>query len=740
MHAWALVCPASVVPLETLLSSSRSRLRLAPHDQLVQIVSRCTPSSSEPGAARASVLSVPQGGGASAVAKLTRETLRAIPNIALFMFDRDLRFLFCEGSSLRTGGFDPESMQGRTLREVLAARADALEPIYRRALAGETLEFETRVGDQSYCVRAAPTRDADGRVVGGSLLSVEVTDARSADRMRRESLERLDRIASNVPGAVYQARVDADGVISYPYISEGIRDVAGLDPEALRIDPSLFLEMIHPDDLDDFKRTTADAVATNSPSQWDGRIVLADDSVRWLRISTRPQATHDGSTVRDGVVIDRTAQRSAEESARWQLEHDALTGLPARRLFLDRLEQALLRRGSVVGVCIVDVDHLKQINDAFGHVVGDAVFRAISDRIRACLRAEDSVARHGGDDLAVLFPNLPSREFAIVLARRIAKVWQTPVHAAGRDIAFSCSIGVAVAPDDGLDAKQLLSRADAAMYRAKDHGRARVEVFNAELARENEERLWLECHLREAIERDELHLVYQPLVDTKGTCTSVEALLRWHPTGHDPIPPSVFVPIAEQIGLISTIGAWVLQRACETAAAWLTAGKPLRVCVNLSPCQLADSGIARFVATTLTKAGLPASLLELEVTETALMERGERVIAPLRELRGLGVRISLDDFGTGYSSLARLRHLPLDALKVDASFVAEIGQGFGTAVVATIIELGHTLGLDVIGEGVETIEQQRVLEALGCDQLQGYLLGRPAPDVPAAPSSHRHAA
>ena len=670
------------------------------------------------------------------VQNLTREVLRAIPNVALFVFDHDLRFLFCEGSSLRSQGFDPDEMEGRTLGEVLASDAAELEPMYRRALAGETVEFEAMAGDRKFAVTAAPMLDACGRIVGGSLLSVEMSDAHAADRVRRESLERLDRIAANVPGIVYQLRVDRNGVVSYPYISEGIRDAAGIEPDALREDPALLLRMIHPDDLASFERSRSHGIATNTPSQWEGRIVLGNGTVRWLRTASRPQQTADGSTVRDGVAIDLTELRMAEETARWRLEHDALTGLPTRSVFLDRLEQALLHarvHDTAVGVCFVDVDKFKLINDALGHASGDEVLRAIAERIRDCLRVEDTLARHGGDELTVLFPDLPSREFAVVLAERIAAACHTPVSVGGRDVSFTCSVGVAVAPDDGIDAQQLLRRADAAKYRAKEHGRARVEVFNPELARQNEERSWLEQRLRAAIEEDELGLVFQPQVDMQGQRTSVEALLRWQPVGYEAIPPSVFVPLAEDTGLIGAIGAWVLRRACETAAAWERAGEPLRVCVNLSPCQLADAGIDRFVAATLAETGLPASLLELELTETALMEQGESVIAPLRELRKLGVRISLDDFGTGYSSLARLRHLPLDALKIDASFVAEIGEGQGTAIVGTIIELGHTLGLDVIGEGVETVEQQRMLEALGCDRIQGYLIGIPMSEVSAAP-------
>ena len=279
-----------------------------------------------------------------------------------------------------------------------------------------------------------------------------------------------------------------------------------------------------------------------------------------------------------------------------------------------------------------------------------------------------------------------------------------------------------------------------AMYRAKQRGRARVEVFSPELERQSDARAWLESRLRAAVPAQEFHLVYQPQLDASGRRVAMEALLRWHPRDRDAVSPGEFVPIAEELGLIGEIGAWVLREACSTASAWLRRGEPMRVCVNLSPCQLADPALAALVAETLAVTALPASLLELELTETALMEQGEEGAARLEELRELGVRISLDDFGTGFSSLARLQHLPLDALKIDRSFVAEIGVASGTEIVRSIIELAHTLGLQVIAEGVETPEQLAALQALGSDHMQGYLLGLPARDPASMPGIRQDAA
>jgi diguanylate cyclase (GGDEF)-like protein len=447
--------------------------------------------------------------------------------------------------------------------------------------------------------------------------------------------------------------------------------------------------------------------------------------------------------VRDGVAIDVTPTRDAEDAARWHLHHDLLTGLPNRLLFRERLEQAIAEApmtGLAVGICFVDLDRFQQTNNMLGHAAGDDVLCALAERIRAAVRADDLVARHDSDELTVLFTALPGTHVASMLAARIEAACREPVHCAGRELVISCSVGVAISEPDALDAERVISDANTAMYRAKQLGGARVELFSPELARQSAKRAWLENRLRAAVRAHELHLVYQPQVDADGTRVGMEALLRWTPPDHDPVSPGEFIPLAEELGLIGEIGAWVLREACAAAAGWAQRGAPMRVCVNLSPCQLADRGLGPLVAQTLSDVSLPASLLELELTETALMAQGEEGAERLTELRALGVRISLDDFGTGFSSLARLQHLPLDALKIDRSFVAEIGVASGTEIVRSIIELAHTLGLQVIAEGVETEEQLEALRALGSDQMQGYLLGRPAPDPSAWPAIQGSAA
>jgi diguanylate cyclase (GGDEF)-like protein/PAS domain S-box-containing protein len=602
--------------------------------------------------------------------------------------------------------------------------------MYRRALAGETLEFETRRDDRRFSVRAAPTRDDAGTIVGGSLLSIDVTERELASQATLDGAARVDRIAANLPGVVYQVRVEADGAASYPYVSEGIGEIAGVSPDELQAEPALLQRMIHPDDLESFVHEMAGRNRHDQIARWEGRIVRPDGGVRWLSMTSQPQPVDaDGSTTRDGVAIDVTRQHDAEDTARWRLYHDQLTTLPNRLLFRERLDDAIaLARGTghAVGVCFIDLDRFEQTNAVLGQAAADEVLCVLAQRIRAVVRGQDIVARHGSDELTVLVSDLPRTSLAHELAQRIEEACREPIALAGREIVVSCSIGVIVARGDELEAERLISHAATAMLRAKQRGGARVEAFSAELERESSERAWLEDRLRSAIGAGEFHLVYQPQVDGNGARVGMEALLRWHPADHTPVSPDEFIPLAEELGLIGEIGAWVLERACATAATWQT---PIRVCVNLSPCQLADPALPSLVAETLAGSGLPAHLLELELTETALIEQNDQAIERLFAVRRLGVRIALDDFGTGYSSLARLQQLPLDALKIDRSFIGEIGRGSGTDFVRTIIELGRILGLELIGEGVETAEQLAALHALGCDRMQGYLLGRPLPDL-----------
>jgi diguanylate cyclase (GGDEF)-like protein len=422
----------------------------------------------------------------------------------------------------------------------------------------------------------------------------------------------------------------------------------------------------------------------------------------------------------------------------WQLaEHgartDALTGLGNRRRLVEETAR-LLRAEAPLSVLSVDLDGFKAVNDGRGHAVGDALLVAVAERLRAGVRADDLVVRLGGDEFAVLVPGPAAH--AVDVAQRLQDAVRCPVLLTGRPVTVTASVGVADTTTAGRrDADLLLRNADLAMYHAKATGRDTVVVFAPGMAEAASDRAALAEDLTAAMAAgDQLGVHYQPVVTLPGgEVHGHEALVRWrHPT-RGPIAPLLFVPIAEQTGAVTALGAWVLRRATRDAAAGLDgAGGPSRVAVNVSAVQLADPGFVQTVRDALADSGLPAHLLVLEVTESVLADDLDAVSARLQELRDLGARIAIDDFGTGYSSLSYLRRLPADIVKVDRSFVADLTRGGSAAtLVASIVELSRSLSLDVVAEGVETEAQRATLVELGCTYAQGYLFGRPAPSVAA---------
>lgn len=412
--------------------------------------------------------------------------------------------------------------------------------------------------------------------------------------------------------------------------------------------------------------------------------------------------------------------------------HDVLTGLPNRLLALDRLSHAMeriVRRGGHLAVLFIDLDRFKTLNDGHGHAFGDMVLRAVAARLRTRSREEDTLARLGGDEFLLVLEQLPGPEVAGRVAGQLMSMLERPLALEdGREVFITASIGVALYPGDGESSEELIRNADAAMYFAKAQGRHTYSHYMPCLTERARERFELDRALRLALAEGELALHYQPLMDLhSGRCIGAEALLRWNNAQRGQISPACFVPLAEESGLIVPIGAWVLQRACRQARLWLDQGLPLRsIAVNLSPVQFMQQDIAQLVAEVLAATRLPAPCLELEITEGALMRHTAQAEATLKSLQELGVRVALDDFGTGYSPLAYLRRFALDKLKIDKSFLFGVPADRGDSqLVETIIDLGRNLGMTVLAEGVETVEQQRFLKHHGCDQGQGFHFAQP---------------
>ena len=444
--------------------------------------------------------------------------------------------------------------------------------------------------------------------------------------------------------------------------------------------------------------------------------------------------TFEGRATLLGAAIDVTEQRRAEARISHMAHHDALTGLPNRILFATRLAEAIAdhaRCGAGASLLCLDLDKFKFVNDTLGHPAGDALLRQVAERISACLRREDLVARLGGDEFAVLLRS-PDAATVRTIAGRIVEALSRPVRLGEQECQIGVSIGVASLPEHGTEADTLLRNADLALYRAKAEGGSMVRFFEVAMDGWARSRRRRESDLHEAFARGDLALAYQPLIDTRRRdIVGFEALLRWHHPVEGAIPPSDFVPLAEETGLIGPIGAWVLRQACAEASRW---EGNLRVAVNLSPVQFRDPGLVAMVREALTLSGLAPQRLELEVTESVLLAASEANVATLHALRDLGVRIAMDDFGTGYSSLSYLQKFPFDTIKIDRSFVARLGEdAHSTAIVRAVIGLGASLGIVTVAEGVETENQWALLRAEGCGEVQGYLFGRP---LPAAEARH----
>ncbi len=558
----------------------------------------------------------------------------------------------------------------------------------------------------------AVTLAASVAVVSIALLAVglalTVMDWHLSQRQSQEKERLRQLVGISFEGLL----IERDGVVLD--VNERLCELAGRDASSLIGQP-----------LDRLALRPAAQDGTGAPSQ-EQHLLRSDGGLVPVECLVRP-VTYEGRPANAIALRDLTDRHSSEAALIRMAHHDPLTGLP-NRLLLDKRMTESLAAGSAAGrsvaVLCLDLDGFKSVNDLHGHAVGDELLIQVARRLEAELREEDTLARLGGDEFVVVVPAKPGSHDA--LADRLVRTLSQPFVAAGQPVVVGASIGIALCPAHARDGAELLRCADIAMYCAKDAGRHTFRVFDPAMDQFIQDQQALERDLREAMEQDTISLHYQPLVNAMTGCIEgYEALLRWqHPT-RGMVPPSVFVPLAEEKQLIQPLGRWVLETACREAAGWEA---PLRVAVNLSPRQFRHADLPDYVFDMLRRTGLPPDRLELEVTEGVLIDDPDHAVHMLSTLRAGGVRVSLDDFGTGYSSLSYLRRFPLDKIKIDKSFVDGLAGSDpqSASIVAALIALAHTLGLSVTAEGVETVEQLQELQRRACNQVQGYLLGKPS--------------
>ena len=466
-------------------------------------------------------------------------------------------------------------------------------------------------------------------------------------------------------------------------------------------------------------------------ARWFGNPLRSPLDLRWLyALAAIPATLLAISLVM--MAYNRCVRLKLQARAQFFSSRDALTELPTRGLLYDRLTQAIAqadREGYIVAVLFVDLDRFKAVNDTFGHMAGDRVLKEAASRLQHCVRGVDTVARISSDEFVIVLPHIMKAEEAAMFARRVLNELRRPFDLEGRPVYCTASIGIAVHPGDGTNAAALIQNSDIAMYLAKKSGRNAFHFFLPEMHQQAVRRLSIETALRVALERRELTLHYQPKVSVRGgEITGFEALLRWQHPELGLLSPAEFVPILEETDLIIPVGEWVLMNACRQLRHWQEAGLPVKpIAVNLSARQLRMKNFDAAVARIIEEAGVDPTLIELELTESLLMQDSEETERTLRNLRRFGVRISVDDFGTGYSSLSYLKRFPIDTVKIDRAFVADVTSGDDAAITLAIINLGHSLGLRVVAEGVETAAQHEFLRNHGCDEMQGFFFSKPVP-------------
>ena len=568
----------------------------------------------------------------------------------------------------------------------------------------------------------------------------DITERKRAEQALREANERYQSIFENALEGIFQVTQEGRLLVANPAMARmfGYDSPAALLAELRDIPRQLYVEPVR---REDYRR---EIEASGSVSNFEFQAFRKNGEVIWVSENAHLRRNlADGSICYEGTLEDITDRRVYQAQIERQANYDALTGLANRTLLNGRLHKAIGRAAETateIAVVFIDLDQFKFINDTYGHALGDSLLQSMADRLRSCVRDSDTVARQGGDEFVLLLQGYRPEDLAGVVQRLHASI-ALPWRSGRRDFHVSSSIGVAVYPSDGDSADVLLRNADAAMYKAKENGRNAVQFFTAELNHALVERLDIEHRLRGALARNQFLLHYQPRIDMDtGRIAGAEALLRWRVPQRGLVSPARFISVAEDTGLIVPIGRWVLHTACQQARAWQMAGlPPLVVSVNVSPRQFREGNIVETIAEALRLNALPARYLQIELTEGLAMHGAEKYVEMLGQIKALGVQIAVDDFGTGYSSLSYLKRFPVDQLKVDRSFVTDLATDPDDAVIVhAIIALGHKLNLRVVAEGVETTEQFEFLRQAGCDEMQGYLFGKPmiAADFVALLMSH----
>jgi diguanylate cyclase (GGDEF)-like protein/PAS domain S-box-containing protein len=649
----------------------------------------------------------------------------------IFWKDRDSRYLGCNMAFARDAGLAyTEQVVGKTDDDLpWAALADALRRADQEVIATGVPkmnhEFDVMIDGvhRAGITSKIPLTNGDGTVIGVLGSYTDVTDRKRSDLALRLQSRALD---ASVNAILITAAAESGHVIEYA--NPAFKRITGYDPAEVIGQDCRFLQR---DDRDQEGLVAIrEGLAANKEVSAVLRNYRKDGALFWNQLFIAPVPDPDGNTTHHiGVINDVTDLIRYQEQLEYQANYDSLSRLPNRNLLRERLDHAIAR-GKPLAVVFIDLDGFKNVNDSLGHSVGDRLLGVVAERLARSARPSDTVARHGGDEFVIVLTDAVDEQTLIGWMERVRATISEPVWLDGTELYVGCSMGASLFPQDGEDVETLLKKADLAMYRAKDMGRNTFQFYQPEMNTSVGARLNLERRLRRALRDGEFLLHYQPQVDIEsGHIVGMEALVRWHDPEVGLVPPSAFIPVAEESGLIGPLSEWVLREACRQNKVWQDEGlPPARVSVNLSARQFQQRDIAKLVMAILEETGLEPQYLELELTESTIMRNAEEAVTMLNELHALGIGLAIDDFGTGYSSLSYLKRFPVDRLKIDRSFVSDIGASSDDeTITSAIIALAHSLQLQVIAEGVETAAQLDFLKERACNEMQGYFFARPMP-------------
>jgi diguanylate cyclase (GGDEF)-like protein/PAS domain S-box-containing protein len=650
----------------------------------------------------------------------------AVPALLAYYEPKNLRCVFANKLYAESNGWTVDTIVGKTLREAIGEEAWRLiEPQVARVLQGERVEYVRPMilpngEERAIEVGLTPRFGEDGRMLGVIVLITDITRHQLAERSIRDSEERMRKFAAATNEGIFFHK---NGILTD--VNVALLAITGYAREEM-IGHNV-LEFVPPErrqEVTDYMRAQREDPYETEVVQKNGHCIAVEIVGKTLQFGEE--------TYRLGALRNITARKHAEARIQYLAHHDMLTGLPNRAYLTERLTTILAlarRHGTLVAIMFIDLDNFKTVNDSLGHHSGDALLKEVAARIKEVLREADMVSRLGGDEFLVILADFAAPEDAAKVAEKLLEIISAPIALEGQQLCTNASIGISVFPRDGDNADDLIRHADLAMYSVKEHGRGHSRFYTRGLADAATDTLAQESRLHEAVRRGEFVLYYQPQLNVEDLrLTGIEALVRWRNPERGLIDPSEFIQFAETRGIIDEIGEYVLREACRQNKAWQTAGfAALPISVNVSAVQFRRGALVAEVKRVLEETGLEGRYLELELTESLLMDK-DIVGEALAGLRALGVKITIDDFGTGYSSLGYLKRYPIDKLKIDRSFIDDLGTDADERAIAiAIINLAKTLKLTALAEGVERQEQLDFLRAHGCDEFQGYLAGNPVP-------------